>query len=147
MSDVKPIPDGYTAITPYLVVEGASGYIDFLANAFGAVERMRIPMSEDLLAHAEVAIDGAVVMLSDAMPPDFPAQPAHIHLYVEDVDAVYAQAMSAGATSDGEPQDEFYGERMGRVTDAWGIHWTIATHVEDVDMDTLMQRMAEMGMG
>ena len=147
MSDVKPIPDGYTAITPYLVVEGASGYIDFLANAFGAVERMRIPMSEDLLAHAEISIDGAVVMLSDAMPPDFPAQPAHIHLYVEDVDAVYARAVGAGATSDGEPKDEFYGERMGRVTDAWGIHWTIATHVEDVDMDTLMQRMAEMGMG
>ena len=147
MSDVKPIPDGYTAITPYLVVEDANGYIDFLANAFGAVERMRIPMSEDFLAHAEAMIDGAIVMLSDAFPPDFPAQAAHIHLYVEDVDAVYARAVSAGATSDGEPKDEFYGERMARVTDPRGIHWTIATHVEDVDMDTLMQRMAEMGMG
>ena len=147
MSDVKPIPDGYTAITPYLVVEGASGYIDFLANAFGAVERMRIPMSEDLLAHAEVVIDGAIVMLSDAMPPDSPAQPAHIHLYTTDVDAAYARAVSAGATVDEEPTDQFYGERMAHLTDPCGIHWTLATHVEDVDMDTLMQRMAEMGMG
>ena len=147
MSDVKPIPDGYTAITPYLVVEGAIGYIDFLANAFGAVERMRIPMSEDLLAHAEVAINGALVMLSDAFPPDSPAQTAHIHLYVEDVDGAYARAVSAGATGDAEPKDEFYGERMAHVTDPRGIHWTIATHVEDVDMDTLMQRMAEMEQG
>lgn len=147
MSDVKPIPDGYTAITPYLVVEGAVGYIDFLANAFGAVERMRIPLPEDLVAHAEVTIDGAIVMLSDAMPPDSPAQPAHIHLYVEDVDAAYAHAVSAGATSDAEPEDQFYGERMAHLTDPRGIHWTIATHIEDVDMDTLMQRMAEMGMG
>ena len=147
MSDVKPIPDGYTAITPYLCVEGANAYIDFLANAFGAVERMRIPLPDDLVAHAEVTIDGAVVMLSDAFTPDSPAQTAHIHLYVEDVDSAYARAVSAGATSDGEPKDEFYGERMAHLTDPCGIHWTIATHVEDVDMDTLMQRMAEMGMG
>ena len=147
MSDVKPIPDGHTAITPYLVVEGAIGYIDFLANAFGAVERMRIPMSEDMLAHAEVTIDGAIVMLSDAVPPDFPAQPAHIHLYTTDVDAACARAVSAGATVDAEPETHFYGERMASVTDPCGIHWTLATHVEDVDMDTLMQRMAEMEQG
>ena len=147
MSDVKPIPDGYTAITPYLVVEGASGYIDFLANAFGAVERMRIPLPEDLVAHAEVTIDGAIIMLSDAMPPDSPAETAHIHLYVEDVDAVYSRAVSAGATSDAGPEDQFYGERMAHITDPRGIHWTIATHIEDVDMDTLAQRMADMGMG
>ena len=147
MPDVKPIPDGYTAITPYLVVEGAIGYIDFLANAFGAVERMRIPMSEDALAHAEVEIDGAIVMLSDAFPPDAPAQTAHLYLYVEDVDAVCARAVSAGATVDAEPETHFYGERMASVTDPHGVHWTIATHVEDVDEETLMQRMAEMGMG
>ena len=146
MPDVKPIPDGYTAITPYLTVEGASAYIDFLANAFGAVERMRIPMSEDLIGHAEVVIDDAIVMLSDAAPPDFPAQTAHIHLYVEDVDAAYAHAVNAGAASDAEPEDQFYGERMARVTDPCGVRWTIATHIEDVDMDTLMQRMADMGM-
>lgn len=147
MSDVQPIPDGYTAITPYLVVEGAIGYIDFLANAFGAVEGMRIPMSEDMLAHAEVVIDGARIMLSDAFPPDSPAQGAHIHLYVPDVDGAYARAVSAGATADAEPADQFFGERMASVTDPYGIHWTIATHVEDVDMDTLMQRMAEMEQG
>ena len=147
MPDIKPIPDGYTAITPYLVVEGAIGYIDFLANAFGAVERMRIPMSEDALAHAEVTIDGALVMLSDASPPDAPAQTAHLYLYVEDVDAAYSRAVSAGATSDAEPETQFFGERLASVTDPYGVHWTIATHVEDVDEETLMQRMAEMEQG
>ena len=149
MSDVQPIPNGYTAITPYLVVEGAIGYIDFLANAFGAVEHMRIPMSEDTCSRMpRSSIDGAVVMLSDAFPPDFPSpRAAHIHLYVEDVDAAYARAVSAGATGDAEPETQFYGERMAHVTDPCGIHWTIATHVEDVDMDTLMQRMAEMEQG
>ncbi len=147
MSDVQPIPDGYTAITPYLVVEGAIGYIEFLANAFGAVERMRLPMSEDLLAHAEVTIDGAVVMISDAFPPDSPAQSAHLYLYVEDVDGAYARAVSAGATGNAEPEDQFHGERMANVTDPHGVHWTIATHIEDVDMDTVMQRMAEMEQG
>jgi len=128
MSDVKPIPDGYTAITPYLCVEGASAYIDFLANAFGAVERMRIPLPDDLVAHAEVTIDGAVVMLSDAFPPDSPAQAAHIHLYVEDVDAAYARAVNAGATSDGEPKDEFYGE--GEGLDPIAIDEALAAHAD-----------------
>ena len=147
MSDVKPIPDGYTAITPYLVVEGAADYIDFLVNAFGAVERLRVPMPGNLIGHAEVVIDGAAIMLSDAFPPDFPAQTAHLHLYVEDVDAAYARAVSAGATSDAEPADKFYGERMASVTDPCGVHWTLATHIEDVNMDTMMERMAKMEQG
>ena len=86
MTDVQPIPDGYTAITPYLVAEDASGLIEFLTNAFGAVERMRMPMPDGSLAHAEVEIGGAAVMLGSAMPPEFPPTSAQIHLYVEDVD-------------------------------------------------------------
>ena len=86
MSDVKPVPDGYTAITPYLVVEDAAAFLDFLANAFGAVERLRLPMPQGGIGHAEVEIGGAAVMLSDAAPPDFPPTKTQIHLYVEDVD-------------------------------------------------------------
>lgn len=144
MPDVKPIPDGYTAITPYLIVEDAAGYLAFVTEAFGAVERLRIPMGESLIGHAEVEIDGAVLMLSDAAPPDFPATSSQIHLYVEDVDAVYAQAVSAGATAVAEPADQFYGDRIARVTDPSGNQWSIACHVEDVDMDELMRRLAAM---
>ena len=144
MSDAKSIPDGYSAVTPYLIVEDAAQFLGFLANAFGAVERMRIPMGEGLIGHAEVEIGGAPVMLSDAAPPDFPVSSAQIHLYVEDVDAAYAQAVNAGATSKAEPADQFYGDRTARVSDPAGNAWTIACPVEDVQMDEQSQRMAAM---
>ena len=144
MSGVKPIPDGYTAITPYLIVEHAAELIDFLMRAFGAVERMRLAMPGGGIGHAEVEIDGAVLMLSDAMPPEFPAGSAKLHLYVEDVDRAYARATRAGATSLAEPADQFYGDRAARIVDPWGNHWTIASHVEDVDMDEVTRRIAAM---
>ena len=120
MSKIDPIPDGYTAVTPYLIVEDAAGFLEFLAAAFGAVERTRMPMGEGLIGHAEVEIGGAAVMLSDALPPDFPPTSSQIHLYVEDVDAVYAQAVSAGAVAAAEPEDQFYGDRVARVIDPAG---------------------------
>ncbi len=145
MPEVHPIPDGYTAITPYLIVENAAGFIDFLVNAFGAVERIRVPMPEGGIGHAEVEIDGAALMLADAMPPAFPVSSSLIHLYVADIDSVYAQALKAGATSDDEPSDMFYGDRLARITDPFGNHWSIATHIEDVTPDELAQRLAAMG--
>ena len=145
MSDVKPVPDGYTAITPYLVAEDGPGLLGFLVDAFGAVERMRIPMPDGSLAHAEVEIDGAAVMLGSAAGPDFPPLAAQDHLYVEDVDAVYARAVSAGATPVAEPGDQFYGDRIARVLDPCGNTWSVATHVEDVPPDELMRRIAEAG--
>lgn len=147
MSDVKPVPDGYTAVTPYLVAEDGPGLLDFLVNAFGAVERSRIPMPDGSLAHAEVEIDGAPVMLSSANAPDFPPVAAQIHLYVEGVDAFYAQALSAGATPVAEPEDQFYGDRIARVLDPAGNHWSIATHIEDVTPEQLMERMSQAGEG
>ena len=147
MPDVQPIPDGYTAITPYLVAEDAPGLIDFLTNAFGAVERMRMPMPDGSLGHAEVEIGGAAVMLSSAMAPDYPSSSAQIHLYVEDVDGVYAQAVSAGATAVTEPEDQFYGDRIARVLDPAGNTWSIATHIADVTPDQVMERMSAMGEG
>ena len=147
MPDVQPIPDGYTAITPYLIVENAAGFIDFLASAFGAVERLRVPMPQGGIGHAEVAIDGAVLMLADALPPAFPPTASLIHLYVADCDAVYAQAIKAGATSDDEPSDMFYGDRLARITDPYGNHWSIATHTEDVTPEDLAARLAALGEG
>ena len=88
---------------------------------------------------------GAAVMLSDAAPPDFPVSSSQIHLYVEDVDVVYAQAVEAGATAVAAPADQFYGDRIARVADHSGNVWSIACHVEDVDMDELTRRMAAMG--
>ena len=147
MPEVKPIPDGYTAITPYLIVENAAGFIDFLASAFGAVERLRVPMPQGGIGHAEVEIGGAALMLADAMPPAFPATASLIHLYVADTDAVYAQALAAGATSDDEPADMFYGDRLARITDPYGNHWSIATHTEDVTPEELEARLAALGEG
>ena len=147
MPDVQPIPDGYTAITPYLIVEGASGFIDFLVSAFGAVERLRMPMPEGGIGHAEVEIGGAALMLSDALPPEYPPTRTLIHLYVHDSDAVYAQALAAGATSVAEPADQFYGDRLARITDPNGNHWSISTHIEDLTPDQVAQRLAGMGEG
>lgn len=145
MTNVKPVPDGYTAITPYLIVENAAGFLDFLAEAFGAVERRRIPMPQGGIGHAEVEIKGAALMLADAVPPDFPANNTLIHLYVEDVDSAYTRAVRASATTISEPADEFYGDRIARVADPYGNQWFIASHVEDIDTDELMKRLAAMG--
>ena len=147
MPDVKPVPDGYTAVTPYLVAEDAPRLIDFLVEAFGAVERMRMPMPDGGIGHAEVEIAGAAVMLGSASPPDFPPVAAQLHLYVEDADAVYARAVAAGATAIAEPADQFYGDRLGRIADPAGNVWSIATHIEDVTTEQMMERMAALGEG
>ncbi len=146
MSDVKAVPDGYTPVTPYLVAEDAPGLLQFLADAFDAVERSRLPMPDGSIAHAEVEIGGAAVMLgSSNAEMGFPALSAQIHLYVEGVDATYAQALSAGATAVAEPEDQFYGDRICRITDPSGNTWSIATHIEDVTDEQVMDRMAAMG--
>ena len=147
MPDVKPIPDGYTAITPYLIVENAAGFIDFLTSAFGAVERVRMPMPKGGIGHAEVEITGAALMLADALPPEYPPTSSLIHLYVADCDAVYAQAMAAGATSVAEPANQFYGDRLARITDPCNNQWSISTHIEDLTPDQIAHRLAAMGEG
>ena len=143
MTSVNPIPDGYTAVTPYLIVDNAAAMLDFLAAAFGAVERLRVPMPGGGIGHAEVEIDGAALMVSDSIP-EYPATSTLIHLYVTDVDAVYARAVQAGATSVEAPADQFYGDRMARITDPSGNRWAIATHVRDIDPNEIMQHIAEM---
>lgn len=147
MSDVKPIPDGYSIITPYLIVNDAAGFLDFLANAFGAVERLRIPMPGGTIGHSEVEINGAVLMVSDVEGTDFQTTRSLIHHFVEDVDSAYKRAIAAGAKPIAEPETQFYGDRMAHVLDPSGNRWVLSTHVEDVDMDEVMKAIEGMGEG
>lgn len=143
MPDTQPAPDGYATITPYLVVTDAQAYLDFLANAFDAVERMRMEMPDGEIGHAEVEIGNSVVMVSDATPPEFPPTIAQMHVYVDDVDSTYVVAVKAGAAAVADPEDQPYGDRIARIVDPSGNRWSIATHIEDVDMDELARQMAE----
>jgi PhnB protein len=136
---VKPIPDGYHAVTPYLVVDGASKLIDFLKGTFGATELFRMPAPGDRVGHAEVKIGDSNIMIADNTG-EWPARPAMLYVYVTDVDATHKRALSAGATQVKEPANQFYGDRSSGITDAFGNYWGIATHVEDVSPEELERR-------
>jgi uncharacterized glyoxalase superfamily protein PhnB len=136
---VKPIPEGYHTVTPYLIVEDAQKLIDFLKQGFGAKERFSMPGPDGKIGHAEMQIGNSVVMLADASPRWKPTK-TMLYLYVEDTDAVYKKALAAGGKSVLEPTNQFYGDRSAGVEDAFGNHWGIATHVEDVPMDELERR-------
>jgi PhnB protein len=143
MSSVKSIPEGYHAVTPYLVVEGAEKLIDFMKQAFGAKETERMSMPDGSMGHAEVWINDSVIMLGDARGDTWKAMPSSIYLYVTDCDTVYKQAIEAGATSLMEPKDQFYGDRSGGVQDPAGNRWFIATHKEDLSKDELDKRVED----
>jgi len=147
---VKPIPDGYHAITPYLIISGAAAAIDFYKQAFGATEVLRMPdPSGQKIGHAELKIGDASFMLADEYPDMGHRSPASLGgtpvsmlVYVENVDQVVAQALAAGATELRPVADQFYGDRVGMVADPFGHVWSIATHVEDVPSDELLLRAA-----
>ena len=138
---VKPIPAGYHTVTPYLVVPGAAQLIDFMKQALGAEELSRMDRPDGTVMHAEVKIGDSRVMLGEAGGEVDP-MPAMLHLYVEDADAVYQRALQAGATSLREPEDQFYGDRLGGVKDAFGNQWWLATHIEDVSPEEMARRAA-----
>lgn len=140
---VKPIPEGYHTVTPYMVVSDVEGLIDFVKRAFGADERHRSTLPDGTIMHAELRIGDSPVMMGTARGPWQP-MPAAIYLYVEDADAVYRQALSAGAESIMEPADQFYGDRNAGVKDAQGNLWWIGTHIEDVPPEELARRVAAM---
>lgn len=122
-------PASYSTVSPYLIVEGASGTIEFLTTVFGAVELRRYPDDDGRLVHAEVRIDDTVVMLADGVEA-WPPLPAHVHVYVPDVDATYRRALEAGATSVQEPVRKDDPDKRGGVKDPGGTTWWIATRVE-----------------
>ena len=139
---VKPIPEGYRTYTPYYVVDGAAEFIEFLKKAFGAEETFRMPAAGGRIGHAEVRIGNSMLMLADASPPDHPVRQLNGLLYVNDVDSVFKTAVAAGAKGRRQPENMFYGDRMGGVTDKWGNEWMIGTHVEDVSPEEMRRRMA-----
>ena len=146
---VKPIPDGYPQVSPYLIVDGAAQAIDFYTQVLGAKERMRMDGPDGKIGHAELQIGDSRIMLADEFPEmDFRSPrsiggtPVHIHLYVEDVDAVVGRALASGAKVLRPVQDQFYGDRSGSVIDPYGHVWHVATHKEDLSMDELRRRAA-----
>lgn len=138
---VKPIPDGYHTVTPYLIVDDASAILGFIERAFGGTVLSRYLSPDGRVMHAEAQIGDSRVMLGEASD-EWPGMPAMLHLYVEDVDAVYRQALEAGATTVREPQDMFYGDRSGGVRDTAGNQWWITTHIEDVSAEEMARRQA-----
>jgi PhnB protein len=147
---VKPIPDGYHAVTPYLIVRGAREAIEFYTRALGAVELYRLDGPEGRIGHAELQIGDCRVMLADEAPAMGALSPTtlggagvHLMLYVEDVDARFAQAIAAGGRETRPVKDQFYGDRSGIFVDPFGYQWTVATHVEDVPPAEMERRAAE----
>lgn len=136
---VKAKPDGYHAVTPYLVINGASRLIDFLEEVFDAEEVERMAAPGDRIGHAELRIGDSLVMLGDPHGEHQPMQ-AMLYVYVDDVDATYQRALAAGATPVQSPADQFYGDRSGGVKDPFGNLWWIATHIEDVPPAQLKRR-------
>jgi len=146
-SKVNPIPDGYHTVTPYLIIKGAAAAIDFYKRAFGAVELFRMGGPEGKVGHAEIKIGDSPIMLADEnpemealSPQTIGGTPFSIMLYVEDVDAMFKQAIAAGGEQIRPVADQFYGDRTGGLKDPFGFQWWIATHVEDVPPEELERR-------
>ena len=144
------INEGMTAVTPYLYIEDAAQAIDFYTKVLDAQERMRMPGPDGKVMHAELMINGGLVMLGEANPSMDMKSPkalggasGGLFVYVRDVDATVKAARAAGAKTVGEVESMFWGDRTGRIVDPWGHHWTIATHVEDVPPDEMQRRAKE----
>ena len=151
-SRVKPIPEGYHTATPYLIVRDAARAIEFYKKAFGAKELMRMADPSGKIGHAEIKIGDSPIMLADEAPgmghrspESLGGSPVSILLYVEDVDAVFNQAVAAGAKVQRPVADQFYGDRTGGVTDPFGHVWYVATHMEDVSPEEMRKRAAAAG--
>jgi PhnB protein len=151
MAKVKAIPEGHNSVSPYLVVNGAARALDFYKNAFGAKELMRFDAPGGKVGHAEVRIGDTVVMLADEHPDHdahapgkFGGSPVGLHLYVEDVDKVWSQALGSGAKVKRPLENQFYGDRAGALEDPFGHTWHLSSHVEDVSPAELDRRMQAM---
>jgi PhnB protein len=152
MADVKPIPEGYPRVSPYLCVDGADEAIKFYSDVFGASERMRMGGPDGKIGHAELQFGDSLIMLADEFPEmgvqsprTVGGTPVMLSVYVEDVDATYERALAAGAKALRQVENQFYGDRSGQFEDPFGHRWSIATHVEDVPPDEMARRAAEAG--
>jgi PhnB protein len=150
-SKAKPIPDGFHGATPYLCCKGAANAIEFYKKAFGATEVMRLAEPGGRIGHAEIKIGDATIMLADEYPDmnvlspqTLGGSPVTIHLYVENVDALASRAVGAGAKLLRPVEDQFYGDRSGRLSDPFGHVWIISTHTEDVSPGEMQKRYEAM---
>lgn len=146
------IPSGHRSLAPYLYVRGASRAMDFYARAFDAREIFHMPAADGTVSHAEMTIGDSVLMLAEenlasgsGSPERYAGSPASVFLYVDDVDAIFAAALAAGAKADMPPTDMFWGDRFGVLTDPFGHRWSVATHVEDVSVEEMQRRAAVAG--
>ena len=151
---VKPIPDGYHTVTPYLIVKGAEQALDFYSRAFGARELFRMPMPGGGIGHAEIQIGNSRLMLADEMPQmgyrgpqSIGGTPVSLMIYVENVNEAFPKAIKAGAKEVRPLKDEFYGDRAGTLSDPFGHVWTLATHVRDVSEAEMKRAMESMAAG
>lgn len=151
-ASIKPIPQGYSTVTPMLTVQNGVRMIEFYKKAFGAQERFRMPTPDGQgIAHAELRIGDSVFMLGEEMPADdwskspqsLGGTPVGFYIYVEDVDKAFDQAVAAGATVKMPVENMFWGDRTGTVADPSGHMWTLATHVEEVSPQELEKRGRE----
>jgi PhnB protein len=147
MANVKPIPDGYSSLTPYLIIHGAKKAMEFYTKAFGAQETFKMLDDKGEIGHAEMRIGNSIVMLAEEKPnlphkspTTLGGSPVSILLYVEDCDAVFHRAVEAGAKVERPLANQFYGDRTGGVKDPFGFSWYIATHVEDVSPEEMDRR-------
>ena len=150
---VKAIPDGWHSVTAYISVKGAVEAIEFYKNAFGAKETGRLTMPDGSIGHAELEIGDSKIMIAEEneqwgnlSPQTIGGTPVSLCIYVEDVDAVFAKALQAGAKVTGEMvvKEQFYGDRTGGITDPFGHQWSIMTHIEDVSFEEMQKRMSTM---
>lgn len=144
---VKTIPDGYHSVTPYLSIDGAAKAIDFYKRAFDATEIFRLVAPGGAIGHAEIKIGDSEIMLADPCetgsfrhPQSLGGSSVGLHVYVEDVDSMFAQAIAAGATAVRLVQDQFYGDRTGTLEDPFGHVWFLATHKEDLTPEEIDKR-------
>jgi PhnB protein len=148
---VKPVPDGYHAITPYLTVRDAARAIEFYKAAFGATERGVAKGPDGKVMHAELKIGDSIIMLADEFPDFGSLSPQSIggsasglHIYLDGVDAAFDRAVKAGAVVEMPVSDQFWGDRYGKLKDPFGHKWSIGTHIKDVSMDEMKQAMDQM---
>lgn len=148
---MNPIPSDYPVISPYLCIKDAAAAMEFYKKAFGATERARMAGPDGTVMHAEMKIGDGLFMLADEFPEmgfrsaqTLGGSPVTIHVYVKDVDALAAQAVSAGATLAKPVEDQFYGDRIAQLTDPFGHVWYFATHTEDVSPEEMGRRFEAM---
>lgn len=145
LMSVKGVPEGYHTITPYLSVQNASGLIDFLKQAFNAVNVQTHAMPDGTIINAQIKVGDSMILIADA-PKDLKGRklmPAMLYMYVADADAVYHRAIQAGGKSIREPENQFYGDRVGGVEDMAGNQWWIASHREEMSEEELIKRASQ----